>query len=71
MRIDEAAMVMGEDGAGAALMVRRSDGQFAFGCIDPRIARAARVASIRGVLRGLSQDPSKADEPRLVELRRG
>ena len=39
------AMLMPAGSPGAALLVRRSDGQFAFGRIDARVAFAARVAA--------------------------
>ena len=38
-------MLMPEGGEGAALLVRRSDGQFAFERIDARVACAARAAA--------------------------
>jgi hypothetical protein len=39
------AMLMPAGSPGAALLVRRSDGQFAFGRIDARVAFAARAAA--------------------------
>jgi hypothetical protein len=39
------AMLMPAGSPGAALLVRRSDGQFAFGKIDARVAFAARAAA--------------------------
>jgi hypothetical protein len=38
-------MLMPEGSSGAALLVRRSDGQFAFERIDARVACAARAAA--------------------------
>jgi hypothetical protein len=38
-------MLMPEGSPGAALLVRRSDGQFAFERIDARVACAARAAA--------------------------
>ena len=38
-------MLMPAGSSGAALLVRRADGQFAFERIDARVARAARVAA--------------------------
>jgi len=72
MRADEVAMLIPEDGAGAALMVRRLDGRIAFGCIDARVARAARAAAVRGVLRALAREGVPETETTLpfIELRR-
>ena len=39
------AMLMPPGSSGAALLVRRGDGQFAFERIDARVARAAGVAA--------------------------
>jgi len=39
------AMLMPEGGLGAALVVRRADGQFAIERIDVRVALAARAAA--------------------------
>jgi len=44
MRSDVMAMLMPEDGPGAALIVRRTDGRIAFERIDARLAFAARAA---------------------------
>jgi len=41
------AMLMPAGSPGAALLVRRSDGQFAFGRIDARVAFAAARAEAR------------------------
>jgi hypothetical protein len=49
-------MLMPEGSSGAALLVRRSDGQFAFERIDVRVACAARAAA-----GWLSKDASGAD----------
>lgn len=38
-------MLMPSGASGAALLVRRADGQFALERIDARVARAARVAA--------------------------
>jgi hypothetical protein len=39
------AMFSPPDSPEAALLVRRADGQFAFGRVDARVAAAARVAA--------------------------
>ena len=39
------AMLMAADSRGAALLVRRADGQFAIERIDARVASAARAAA--------------------------
>jgi hypothetical protein len=39
------AMLMPEGSSGAALLVRRADGQFSFERIDARVACAARAAA--------------------------
>jgi hypothetical protein len=39
------AMLMPAEAPGAALLVRRSDGQFAFERVDARVAFAARAAA--------------------------
>jgi len=68
---DEVAMLIPEDGAGAALIMRRADGQFAFGRIDARLARAARAAAVRCALRALEREDERgAPAPRLIEIRR-
>ena len=45
MRSEIIDMLMPAGSSGAALLVRRADGQFAFERIDARVARAARVAA--------------------------
>jgi hypothetical protein len=45
MQSEIVAMLMPEGSPGAALLVRRGDGQFALERIDARVAAAARVAS--------------------------
>jgi hypothetical protein len=45
MRSIVIGMLMPEGSSGAALLVRRSDGQFAFERIDVRLACAARAAA--------------------------
>jgi hypothetical protein len=49
-------MLMPEGSSGAALLVRRSDGQFAFERIDARVACATRAAA-----RWSSEDAAGAD----------
>jgi hypothetical protein len=59
------AMLMPEGSSGAALLVRRADGQFAIERIDARMASAARAAA-----RWSRKGPSAADfaGSRLFEL---
>jgi hypothetical protein len=45
MQSEVIAMLIPEGSPGAALLVRRADGQFAFERIDARVAAAARVAA--------------------------
>ena len=45
MQSDFVAMLMPEGSPGAALLVRRANGQFAIGRIDARVAFAARAAA--------------------------
>jgi hypothetical protein len=45
MQSEIVAMLMPEDSPGAALLVRRADGQFALERIDSRVAAASRVAA--------------------------
>jgi len=45
MQSEMIAMLIPAGSPGAALLVRRSNGQFAFGRIDARVARAARLAA--------------------------
>ena len=45
MQSEMIAMLMPAGSAGAALLVRRADGQFALERIDARVARAARMAA--------------------------
>jgi hypothetical protein len=45
MQSEIIAMLMPEGSPGAALLVRRADGQFAFERIDARVAFAARAAA--------------------------
>jgi hypothetical protein len=54
MQSEMVAMLMPEGSPGAALLVRRADGQFAFARIDARVASAARVAA--GLFRKNSAD---------------
>jgi hypothetical protein len=56
------AMLMPEGSPGAALLVRRADGQFAFARIDARVASAARVAA------GLFRKNSTDEDPRACVL---
>jgi hypothetical protein len=59
------AMLMPEGSPGAALLVRRADGQFAIERIDARVASAARAAA-----RWSREGAAAADlaSPRLFEL---
>jgi hypothetical protein len=50
------AMLMPVGSPGAALLVRRADGQFAFERIDARVAFAARAAAKWSGLDGSSAD---------------
>jgi hypothetical protein len=63
MQAESVAMLMPEGSPGAALLVRRADGQFAFALIDPRVASAARVAA--GLFRKNSGDD---EDPRACAL---
>jgi hypothetical protein len=54
MQSEIIAMLMPDGSPGAALVVRRADGGFAFERIDARVAAAARVAA--NWLRGDSAD---------------
>jgi len=58
------AMLMPEGSPGAALLVRRADGQFAIERIDARVASAARAAA-RWSRKGAAADFAS---PRLFEL---
>jgi hypothetical protein len=58
------AMLMPEGSSGAALLVRRADGQFAIERIDARVASAARAAA-RWPRKGAAADSAA---PRLSEL---
>lgn len=62
----ELMMVLAEDSPGAGLVMRRTDGQFAFGRIDARVARAARAAAVRAVLKAL-KEYEESPAPRLIE----
>lgn len=64
----ELLMLIPEDSPGAGLVMRRSDGQFAFGRIDARVARAARAAAVRGALEALERE-EEASTPRLIEFK--
>jgi hypothetical protein len=62
MQSEIVAMLMPEGSPGAALLVRRADGQFAFARIDARLASAARVAA------GLFRKNSADEDPRACAL---
>ena len=62
MQSEIVAMLMPEGSPGAALLVRRADGQFAFASIDARVASAARVAA------GLCRKNSTDEDPRACAL---
>lgn len=64
------AMLIPEDSPGAGLLMRRADGQFAFGRIDARLARAARAAAVRRGLRALEREEAQGKAPRLIEIKR-
>jgi hypothetical protein len=64
------AMLIADDGPGAALLVRRADGQFAFGPIDARVARAARAAAARASLRALELEEQENAASQLLEIKR-
>jgi hypothetical protein len=57
MRSEIIAMLMPDGSPGAALLIRRADGQFAFERVDARVAFAARAAA-----RWLRKDPAGADQ---------
>lgn len=59
------AMLMPEGGPGAALVVRRADGQFAIERIDVRVALAARAAA-RWSRKGVAATDSTGSD--LIEL---
>jgi hypothetical protein len=57
MRSEIIAMLMPDGSPGAALLIRRADGQFAFERVDARVAFAARAAA-----RWLRKDQAGADQ---------
>jgi hypothetical protein len=62
MQSEIVAMLMPEGSPGAALLVRRADGQFAFARIDARVASAARLAA------GIFGKNSTDEDPRACAL---
>jgi hypothetical protein len=64
-----AAMLIPDNSPGAALLLRRADGQFSFGRIDARVARAARAAAAHAALRALEREELELPAAQPLEIK--